>query len=81
MASSADASAPPTSRSNIKGTTRPTAPKMIAVDSKTAVFFRNSLTDAAPFQRPIGDRIALTPASVSLATVLWSLPWVSIQPC
>ena len=27
------------------------------------------------------DRIALSPASVSLTTVLWSLPWISIQPC
>jgi len=27
-----------------------------------------------------GDRIALSPASVSLTAVLWSLPWISIQP-
>jgi hypothetical protein len=42
---SADASAPPTSRSNIKGTTKPITPKIVAVDSKMAVFFKNSLTD------------------------------------
>jgi hypothetical protein len=41
IARSAEAMAPPTSRSNIKGTTRPTAPKIGAVDSKTAVFFKN----------------------------------------
>ena len=41
IARSAEAMAPPTSRSNIKGTTRPTAPKIVAVDSKTAVFFKN----------------------------------------
>jgi hypothetical protein len=45
IASSADASAPPTSRSNIKGTTKPIPPKIAAVDSKMAILFKNALTD------------------------------------
>ena len=62
IASSADASAPPTSRSNIKGTTRPTAPKIVAVVRRTAVFLKNDpitphCHDALSLAFHISDRI------------------------